>query len=1319
MSTEPATNLSPLKQAFLALERTQAKLQALERAQTEPIAILGLGCRMPGGVATPADFWRLLQGGVDAIREVPPDRWDLAEYYDADPSVPGKIYSRCGGFLNDVRGFDADFFGISPREAMSLDPQQRMLLETSWEALESAALPADRLDRSPTGVFVGISSFDYGNRMTDRGLDKIDAYLASGNCHSSAAGRLSYFFGFQGPCVALDTACSSSLVAVHLACQSLRAGECSLALAGGVNALIYPVLSINFAKARMLSPDGRCKTFDAAADGYVRGEGAGVVVLKRLSDALADGDPVLAVIRGSAVNQDGPSGGLTVPNGPAQEAVIRRALAMGKIEPQQVSYLEAHGTGTQLGDPIELGALKAVFGGKRPAPLVVGSVKTNIGHLEAAAGIAGLIKLVLMLQHKQIPAHLHFHTPNPNVPWHALPIKVPTELAEWEVAAGARIAGLSSFGFSGTNAHVVLAEAPSVVAPAAAATPDPQVLCLSAKSEAALDQLCLRYADLLAADQGVSLSDMAYTLTCGRVHFTCRAAIVANSPAEAVELWRQAAVRAPGERIFRNRLQQTDPINNPLLPERLSNHGADTLTAARNQAQAYVTGTALPPNHIVPPADRRKLHLPTYCFQRRDYWFEESPPRKPATSEAAELAAAEHPLLGRRVQNGDASVFERELPAESLRFLTDHQIGNVPYLPASAYLELALAAADRGLPKSKQTSISLRNVELRKALPLVNGNLVTVQTALSSDKGQFQIHLSSQRRGENGDGRTLHAAATAARSDEQAALAGDFAAKMPAASSNDVSPAEIYEKFQSRGLNYGPAFRALQRVHAAEQQIFCEVQLPQALRGDARSYLIHPVLLDGCFQALVSQLRPRSGEPFFLPVRVERALWLSPAADQIWCRATVHQASGQYDSVVTADLEIYSPAGQKIAALEGVRFQQVASDLAAANSVPARADESAASAHSPNREQFLAQLNGANKDERRTLLIGLLQRQLVRVLRRDAAETPDLGANMFQLGLDSLMAVEFVYEINRSLGIRLPAEALLLHPTLAELVAELPRYLDAAGNSSDAASPASAAAGPSTPWFAHCRPKPSARARLFCFHHLGGAASLYSEWGDAFPAEIEVFPIQLPGREGRQDDPPITDFLELIEILSGEMLDYVDRPFAFFGNSGGSLVAFELAQQLRRRFGLQPELLFAGSLWAPHLVAAKAAAWSDADAGLLSQLGIVTANHSQEAAEVGGREGNGSVMTAVAEELPPHVRADLQLFATYEYHSRPPLDCPITTFLGRDDQLVARHEILEWGSHTNSAFRLEMFPGTHSTWHTARRALVRTIVQDLTKDRSS
>lgn len=528
---EDLEKLSPIKRSLLALKQLREKVERLEGAKSEPIAVVGIGCRFPGGANDPEAFWQLLREGKDGITQIPIDHWDKDAYYDSDPARPGKMYTRHGGFVPDLQNFDAGFFRVAPREAMTLDPQQRLLLEVAWEALENAAIAPDRLAGSQTGVFIGVCGNDYWQKLLSRPIETIDAYVTTGNSHSLASGRLSYFFGLTGPSLSVDTACSSSLVTLHLAIASLRNEECDLALAGGVNRLAIPDITVNFSKAKMLSPDGRCKTFDATANGFVRSEGCGLLVLKRLRDAIGAGDRILAVLRGSAVNQDGRTGGLTVPNGSSQQAVIEQALKNSRLEPEQITYLELHGTGTFLGDPIEVGALGRVFAGSRPPDtlLSIGSVKANIGHSEAAAGIAGAIKVILSLQHETIPPQIHFHTPNPRIDWENLPFAVPTRPIPWPRGEKERIAGVSSFGFSGTNAHVIIAEAPPAERTERENDRPTHLFTASARSEAALKRLVERDRAYFTDQPDLDIADVCHTANTGRADFNFRLATISSS----------------------------------------------------------------------------------------------------------------------------------------------------------------------------------------------------------------------------------------------------------------------------------------------------------------------------------------------------------------------------------------------------------------------------------------------------------------------------------------------------------------------------------------------------------------------------------------------------------------------------------------------------------------------------------------------------------------------------------------------------------------------------------------------------------------------
>ena len=661
--------LSPTKKALLALKQMQGKLEALEQAKHEPIAIVGIGCRFPGA-DNPEEFWQLLQNGKDAIVETPAERWDKSDYY-AQPSTLGKICTTYGGFVPHLKEFDASFFRIAPREAASLDPQQRLLLGVSWEALENAAIPADKVRGSRTGVFIGVSAIDYWHQLLSRNNTEIDAYLTTGNTHSLASGRISHFFDFTGTSISLDTACSSSLVAVHLAIKSLRDRECNMALAGGVNRLISPKISINFSQAKMLSPDGRCKTFDTGANGFVRSEGCGVVVLKRLSDAIADGDNIRAILLGSATNQDGRTSSITTPNSLSQQAVIKQALANSQVEPSQISYLETHGTGTSLGDAIELEALSKVF--QDNEQLILGAVKTNIGHLESAAGIASLIKTVLALENKFIPPNLHLNQPNSNVEWQNLPFKLPEKPINWNKSAQPRIAGVSSFGFSGTNAHVVVKEADVLVKEEREKGREGDgkklhLFTLSARNQKALFQLAANYVDYLELHPNLLIEDICYTVNVGRSHFNHRIALTVTSIAQLQAELVQYTAQETSSKLWQSKVSfNHNPklalivstqvsselkelaeslIDNPFVSsdtaniywkidnsQTIPNNNQKTIVSQikpdlnnwqiiiSELAQLYVLGVNINWKALSKNSGK-KISLPTYPFQRQKYWLD-------------------------------------------------------------------------------------------------------------------------------------------------------------------------------------------------------------------------------------------------------------------------------------------------------------------------------------------------------------------------------------------------------------------------------------------------------------------------------------------------------------------------------------------------------------------------------------------------------------------------------------------------------------------------------------------------------------------------
>ncbi|MDB6129467.1 MAG: hypothetical protein JWM04_574, partial [Verrucomicrobiales bacterium] len=817
---EPKTRATPqalMEKAVIELRELRSRVKQLERSTAEPVAIVGMGCRFPGDIHSPDDYWSLLLEGREAIGEVPKDRWDSERWYSADKQEPGRIYCRHGGFLKDIDQFDPGFFGITPREANLIDPQQRLVLEVSWEAMERASLTLKELQRKTTGVFIGASGWDFAT-MQMIGLDpaNMDPYFGTGSALSVIAGRLSFVLGLTGPSLVVDTACSSSLVSVHLACQSLRLGECDVALAGGVSLILRPEVTLNFCKAGMLAPDGHCKPFAEGANGYLRSEGCGMIVLKRLSVAIADGDSIVALISGSAENHDGRSSGLTVPNGLSQQSVIRKALRQSVLEPNDISYVEAHGTGTSLGDPIEAMALGAVFKG-RTDRLKIGSVKGNLGHLEGAAGIAGLIKVALSLQHKQWPGQLNCDKPSTQIPWSDLPVEINQVRSEWFSVGKGRAAGVSSFGFSGTNAHIILQEAPENNS-RVKAEPTTNAFLISARSENALLKMAARYQAFLEHNQHDEFSDVCFSLSCGRSLFKYRLGLLASSNSEAAKTLSCFINGQPGQTLWAN----LKSWENGIVPSGIS----------ERSCYDFVTQSEFDPGTLFINGNHRRVALPTYPFERSRFWVDHG------------IREEGHPLLGSRLElpGSDEIRFETEFSDRRPGFLMDHKFFGMVVVPAMVFVEVAMEAGRRMsiMPR-------MENIQIEQAMVIQPLEKMSVQTVLKTVDGFFHVFIYGRNIKTEGSSWKLHFSAflkTGVPEMQGApALADDSQAE-------NIAIEEYYMDGKKRGIDLGNSFQCLRGLQRSNGTATATVGIPTILESETGTYGIHPVVLDGCLQAL-------------------------------------------------------------------------------------------------------------------------------------------------------------------------------------------------------------------------------------------------------------------------------------------------------------------------------------------------------------------------------------------------------------------------------------------------------------------------------------
>ncbi|WP_186400374.1 non-ribosomal peptide synthetase [Stappia sp. P2PMeth1] len=942
----------------------------------DPVVIVGLSCAFP--LARNADaFWQNLVSARDCITRIPPDRWDWQEV-DGDPKAdPGKTNIHWGGFIDGVFEFDPLFFSISPREAKLMDPQQRLMMMHAWNAIEDAGHSPRDLAGRKVGVFVGTSSSGYRELIgEDTGGE---GYVATGAVPSVGPNRISYFLDLHGPSEPVETACSSSLVALHRAVRSIRDGDCEMALVGGVNTIVTPEAHINFAKAGMLSPDGRCKTFSAQANGYVRGEGAGMILVRRLSDALRDGDPILAVIRGTAINHGGRANSLTAPNTQAQADLLRAAYRDAGIDPSTIGYVEAHGTGTALGDPVEINALKTVFAGiGAEGSCGIGSVKTNIGHLELAAGIAGVAKVLLQMRHRRLVPSLHCDTLNPYIEFAGTPFEVVRQERSWTALRDARgrelplRAGVSSFGFGGVNAHVVLEDYPSAP-PSAAVVPAPQLIVLSARDAARLEDRARDLAEALASGcfTDADLVDLAFTLRIGRTPMKQRLAFVARSLTEVSDTLRAFldGVPLPGLHLGQARAEVRLPPAQSL----------------EDWARHFVQGGDLA-GFGEASAPRRRLRLPAYPFAREVYRV--AAPAMSAVPATAARDPAVSELAGR--------LFARRLEASAF-YLRDHRFRDMPILPAAMGLELARGAF---VAAGGGDSVRLESVTWRRPLELASGSVEVRLPLEEGEAGAKSFRLLSGTEAEHMRGSIVPLPAGSAPMHlDLAALHG----RLPRVLDRDW----LYASYAALGLSYGPTFRCVLEMQAGDGEALARLRLPVAARG-GEAFHLHPAMLDAAFHSALGLFHGEPGGTAALPFALERMDVFGPTDEEMWAHLREQPAANGLRRI---DIDLADGAGNVRVAIRGFTLRLVRS-APAPEETRAPAEREAAPSLAARAERYLAEVVARETD----------------IPRADI--DPEAALEIY--GIDSVLITRLTDELAKVFG-PLSSTLFFEHQTLASL----------------------------------------------------------------------------------------------------------------------------------------------------------------------------------------------------------------------------------------------------------------------------------------------
>ncbi|WFR55598.1 type I polyketide synthase [Anaerocolumna sp. AGMB13025] len=908
----------------------EKKIGEIKLAFTEDVAIIGMSGRLPQSENL-KEFWDHLVNQEDLVTEIPQDRWNKDEYY-GDPHKGNKANNKCGGFLKDIKGFDAQFFNISPREAELMDPQQRILLEEVWRVFEDAGYKASSVAGSNTGVFIGVGNDDYNELIADSDIN-FDIYAATGSYFCITANRISYLLNLHGPSSVVDTACSSSLVAIHQAVQAIKNGECEMAVAGGVNLLCIPRPYLSFSHAGMLSKDGRCKTFDGSANGYVRAEGVGAILLKPLSKAVQDGNQIHGVIKGTAVNHCGLTNSLTAPSPLAQAEAVLTAWDKGNITPNTVSYIEAHGTGTSLGDPIEVNGLKKAFeeGAKAKGIVLkenycgIGSVKSNIGHLEVASGIAGVFKVLLSMKHKLIPGNLHFHKINDLIRLEKSPFYVIDSNKPWEVLMDAhgnplpRRAGVSSFGFGGTNAHIVIEEYKEKEAPVNRAFHFPQtIIVLSAKTEERLKVYAGEFLKFLRDDEVTNdkLTDIAYTLQSGRELMQERAAILTDSIPDLKEKLEAYIKGEEQKAIFHGNIKahkKTISIfeNDQEFAETLNNWAKKG--KYEKILDLWVKGLYFDWNVLYGKDKPGIISLPTYPFKKENFWIPKTQTEK-ANQEAGKVSFL-HPLLHENISDFTEQKYRTVLNGNEF-FLKAHVIHDQKILPGVAYLEMAVAAIKAAMDCNREDSIiQLNNIIWAKPV-VVKEKPVPIKIALyleSDEEISYQI---------SGEDAGIHSEGSGKLRLTEEPFGIDISAKQRECNHREVLKDECYRAFEQIGFQYGREQRGIERLYIGKDQILARIRLPEEVKSTRKEYTLHPSILDSAVQATMGLMMEGDKMGAFVPFALQKLTVIDPNPEPEWAYIKSINTEKNRNNLKKFDIDLCSNTGKVCIQMKGLTLKK-------------------------------------------------------------------------------------------------------------------------------------------------------------------------------------------------------------------------------------------------------------------------------------------------------------------------------------------------------------------------------------------------------------